>query len=259
VMDVDGSQRLLDPLEHLLLGKRLEGRPVSVFERVAVRLDQRLGEVDQVLPAVEVLVVDRRQRQTELLQVAVLQAAAERHHLVAGVVEVVLALYVVASGFQQARHRVPDHSAAAAADRQRPSGIGADELDLGALAPAKRNLTDLLALTEDDLDQLGEIRLRQREVDEAWPGNLHPADEVSGGQVLHERFGHVARLHLGQLGEAERDGAVVVSLVGASRGLNGDLRQLECGQGASLLSADDCSAEQLTVRFWQMFHAGSFL
>jgi hypothetical protein len=52
--------------------------------------------------------------------------------------------------------------------------------------------------------------------------------------VLHERFSHIARLHVGQLGEAERERAVVVSLVSVCRGLNGDLWQLECGQGTSL-------------------------
>ena len=66
------------------------------------------------------------------LHVSGVDAPVEHVHLVAGVVDVVFALYVVTRRFEYAGKRASEHRAAAMSDVDRPRRVDADELYLDA-------------------------------------------------------------------------------------------------------------------------------
>ena len=133
-------------------------------------IDQIGGRLRQIVA----LIIIGRQLDlvAQLLQVAQHQALPQLHHLIAGVVVVILALHVETGGFQQARHGIADDSAARMPDGDWPAGVGADELDLGFLAGAHVEGKQGLALGDDGIDLPPEEVLGNEAIDEA--GRRHP-------------------------------------------------------------------------------------
>ena len=176
--DPDRHERLPDVGEDLFFGDRLE----EPFRRlctlaVAVLLQHATRDVLDVLALV--VIPGEFDRVAEQLQIAQPHGIAEDAHLPAGVVEIVLALDLVAGPLQQPRDRIAEHRTAAVPDGQRTGRIGAHELHLdpASLCPRRsgRNASSRL----QQHAQLPAVEgLGEADVDEPGSRDLDPGDEV---------------------------------------------------------------------------------
>ncbi len=162
-----------DALEALVvesLGGLLDGTGILLHE---------LGGHDLEVAAL-VAVLGELHRPPALLHVVGAQRGPQEGHLPAGVVDVVLGVGVVAHGVQQADQGHAEGAGPRRDDVQRTGGIGADELDVDALAaPGLDLLQGTLGVVH--VQQLFHlIRARHPEVDEARPGDLHRLDDILG-------------------------------------------------------------------------------
>lgn len=206
-------------------------RSSSVSEQaVAFLRGQLLGEADDVLAVVAVL---RQLRLlAELLAVARLDRPREVVHLRAGVVDVVLARHFVAREVEHVAQRVADGRAAGMAQVQAAGRVGADELDLHALAggcAASVILAGGLDLADDRI----QIRAVQAEVDEARAGDFRRQDgRLAFVQMLQDRLGDLARVFAGELGQLHRGVRREVAVRLVAGHLQHEYRQLLAGRQA---------------------------
>ncbi len=155
--------------------------------------------------------------------VAGVEGGAEGAGLGAGVVDVVLALDVVARGFEDGGDGVAEHRAAAVADVEGAGGVGGDELDLDAVAPAEGDVAPGGTGVDDGVD-LGALPVEaEADVDEAGRSDADLADEVAGFDAGGDLLGDLQRLALDGAGEAERDGAGVIAVLGLLGAFDFDL------------------------------------
>ena len=161
----------------------------------------------------------------EELQVAGDERAAEDVGLRAGIVHEVLALDVEARGFEHGCEHAADRGAAAVAGGERAGGVGADELDLDALAAADVEVTERCAGSGDRVHLLRQPRLRQAEVDEAGGRGLCGREHPLGLDALSDLACEVERVRLRGAAEAQRQVRRVVAVFGAAGALDDDLGQ----------------------------------
>ncbi len=99
--------------------------------------------------------------------------------LAAAVVDVVLALDLVADRLQQADEGVAIGRVAAAADVQRPGRVGGDELDQDPLRVGGRGRAEILADGDQRRQRPPEPGVGEEEVDEAGAGDLDPVEAAA--------------------------------------------------------------------------------
>ena len=147
-------------------------------------------QVDEVLALVAVL-------GRLLAAVARVQRVAEGRELVAGVVEVVLAVHLRALRRQQVRDRVADRDPAPAARVQRPGGVGRDELEVDPLRRRARPRCRTGRPRATTVAQhVVQPRGREVQVDEAGLGGLGPGEmrHVGGLERGDDPLGDVHRV-----------------------------------------------------------------
>ena len=172
-----------------------------------------------------VAVFGQRGLAAERLQVAGEQGAPEQLRLRAGVVDVVLALHVVAGGVEHGGQRVAEHRASPVADLQRPGRVGGDEFDLHLRAAALVSASPVRT-GRGGLGQPLPLPLRREpDVEEAGPCRLDLGDRLAAGDPPGDRGGDVERRHPHRAGQPHRHVAGVVAVLGLGRALDPDLRR----------------------------------
>ena len=106
-------------------------------------------------------------------------ALGEGAHLVAAIVDVVLARDAVTLRFEQARDRVPEDRVAPAGHGHGSRRVGAHELDVDPLARGRRRSPPAPARLQDLLDHLLKDARVQPQVHEPRPGDLGARDHVA--------------------------------------------------------------------------------
>ena len=179
------------------------------------------------------------------LHVAIGDGVAEDVHLRAVVVDVELALDVIAGVAHDAAEGVAERGPAAVADVHRADRVGGDELDLGLQALADVGLGEVHAL----LAGLVQHRVAgggvEVEVDEAGAGHLDLGDGGVLGHMRHDGIGDLARGAMGELGGLHRHGGRPLAMRSVSRSLEAAVLQVECGKLARLLRGGERGAYQL--------------
>ena len=226
VADAELQQILLDAFDDEVdaaqhhLRRRFGGVGVGVGGLV---LDA-LRQVDHVVAGIAVL-RDLDFPAEELL-IASEQRAPEDFGLGAGVVHEILALDGEAGGFEHGREHAADGGAAAVAGGERAGGVGADELDLHALALAER-----------DVAERSRRRRRSRrpvcashgsdeaEVDEAGGRDIGRGERVARGQARGDGGGDIEGFGACGAREAHRQVGGVVAVLRSRGALDDDLRQ----------------------------------
>ena len=139
----------------------------------------------------------------QCLQIARLQRAAEieRLRVVGAVVNIILALDLIADRLQHGGKGVAEGCAARIADVDRADRIRADEFDLHLDAGALVAVAVLLAAFEDFGHRICQPTVSHEHVDEAGAGDLDSGKwEVGFLKALGDEFGELAGRHLGLLG-----------------------------------------------------------
>ena len=192
---------------------------------------------------VEVLLALRHH--VEELLVAHGDGVPEDVHLRAVVVDVVLALDLVAGVLEHAAERVAQGSPAAVPDVERPHGVGGDKLhlDLGAVAHLGAGIVAaLLAHGAEDLVGGGGGEV---EVDEAGAGDLHVIDRGVRRQVRDDGVSDLARRAVRELRGAQGDRGAPVTVGGVGGALEAELGHLELRQVPGLLGGCDSGSYEL--------------
>ena len=155
-----------------------------------------------------------------------LHRLAELAHLRAGVVDVELALDVVAVEREHARERVAVGGVAGVADVHRPGRVGGDELDQDALAarapPPAPNASPAASTSRERAVQPG----RQEQVQKARPGDLEAleaARRAAAAARSPEPLGDLARRAAEAGRQQQRGVGRVVAELRARRTLERDL------------------------------------
>ena len=162
-------------------------------------------ELDHVLPAIPVLgelggtsaqgAVPREERPPEVV------------HLVADVVDVILADDLVAGELQDPREGVPYGGAAAVADVKRSGRVGRHELEVDGLPLAGLRGAEPGALLQGDREDFPPELLGENDVDEPRAGDRkgrEPAPPVLVAQRRHDLLRHRPRLSPETSGELHR-------------------------------------------------------
>jgi hypothetical protein len=170
-----------------------------------VLLDQRVGDLADVLPGVAV--VWRR-----LVPCGREQRAGEPVDLRTGVVEVVLRGHIGALGAQQPGQRVADGGPAHPADVDRTGRVGRDELQVHPLTGERRSMPVGIALLDDDARGRPGGGGAQPDVQEAGAGDRHALDRRVLAELAGDRPRELTRLdaRLPRDLEGERRGVVAV-------------------------------------------------
>ena len=156
-----------------------------------------------------------------------LDGRAEQIDLAAGVVEVVLALDLVAREREHARDRVAVGAVSRRADCERPRGVRRDQLHLDLL-PLVRIAGSVLRV--DLPERSGEPGVRHPEIEEARACHLRPLDLVELRSLLRQVGSQLARRALVLRGGAERDVRRVVAVGRIARALELDRRACELAE-----------------------------
>ena len=170
------------------------------------------------------------------------------------VVEVVFAHHLGTVGLQHTGHGVAHRGPTGAADVNRTSGVGGNELEVQGLAAQM----GVAAVLVDLVQVLVAIDRRGRgkhsvhhgggrggikgDVDEAGAGNLDLGDAVGFGQCGGERLGQIARLHAGLLGQLHGDIGGPIAVRAVLRAHDGELvdgRDQLVGQFSGLAGCDE--------------------
>ena len=242
------SQVAADLIEHAAQALRAEGigrcRRIEVQELLAPIPGDRLRQVDHVAPHV----APRREvgLASEVLPVARHERLAEDAHLRPGVVDVVLALDVVAGGLQHAGQHVAQHRAAAVADLQRAGGVGRDELHLQRLPGAQIDRAPGVRRGQHRVDLRALPVGRQPQVDEAGRRDLDRGDQRPGPQRLRDRPRDLQRRALDRARQPQRHAARVVAVLGVLGPLDGDLGAGQARQRAARLGVVERCRDRVT-------------
>jgi len=232
---VEALEVLLEDGQLLVVGEVLEDiEALFLTERevlVAVAVDDALRRVDDVLAVVAVL--RERDLLAEQLEVARIDGAREVVHLVAGIVDVVLALDRIARCAQQVDESRAGSRAAAVADVQQARRVGADVLDLDLRMVKLWQIAERLPGLQDLLEGIVEHIALEVEVQEARPCDLRVIEPVSL-DALGEFFGNLARIPMEDAGRLHGEVCRKVAELFRWRHLQDDLRQLAFRQSAFL-------------------------
>ena len=216
--DAELAQFVLDLLEDAPGRVSFEERQRR-FERLVEELfapgvDHFLSDVVDVAPFVGLLGERELLGMAEQFEIARLRGTPEDVHLQAGVVDVVFLLHAPAREGEDVARHVADRGAAAVTDVQRPSGIGADELDLRFPTFAEIDAPVIAAGRQHVADDVAHPQIRQIEIDEAGTGHFDAADVLVRADAAHDVLGQVARFAAQQLavlhGGVRRPVAVVL-------------------------------------------------
>ena len=181
------------------------------------------------------------------LEVSGVERAVEVVHLVARVVEVVLAGDAESGGVQHPGEHVAQDAAAGVADVNRPRGVDAHKLDLHALAiAAQRDVAECGALLQDGLHLRGQPARLQREVDEAGRLRPHACEGVAGGDERHQAVRDLERVHAQRARQPERQAGGVVAVLGARRVLHRHVDGRRGGQLPRRLRLGEGVCQQVT-------------
>ena len=228
-LDPEPGQGLPDPGQHAAEGPVGDAGPalgrVEVGQGVALLGPELCGHVGHVRALVAV--GRHLGRPAQELEVGRLDAGPELLDLVAGVVEVVLALDLVAGGGEQVGQGVAHRRQAGVADVQGAGRVGRDELDVDPLAVAEVDGPERLPGGHDPADQAGEPALVEPDVDEAGAGHLDPGHPVGQLQVGDHGLGDLPGRRLGRLGQDQGHVGGPVAVLGQPRPL-----QRRLGDGA---------------------------
>ena len=156
----------------------------------------------------------REQRETELVE------------LVAGIVEVVLAVHFGTLRREQVRDRVADRDPSPAARVQRAGGVGGDELEVDPL-PAQRLRASVAVAGRDGLAQhiVGPRRI-ELEIDESGPRDVdfnHMSRSGAPERVTDLRR-HLPRREIDRSLELERDRGREITLITVFRDVEAHAR-----------------------------------
>jgi len=143
-----------------------------------------------------------------------------------GVVDVVLALDLVADCGEQAHHRVAVGRAATAADVQRAGRVGGDELDQDPFRLRRRGRPEFLPRADQPGQGAPVPGVGEEEVDEAGPRDLDPIEVPRGAaeapfELAAEALGDGARVVAERPGEQHRRIGAVIAEVGLGRTVEG--------------------------------------
>ena len=189
------------------------------------------------------------------LQVAPLDGASEHVHLRAVVVDVVLAVHVVAREVEHVAHGVAERSPAAMAHVQGTGRVRRDELVVQLQAVAKVAPAPVGALLAHLLQHLVVRGGVQVEVDEAGTCDLHLRDGVALRHVGDDRLRDLCGGHVGKACGAHRDGGAPVAVRRVGGTLDAELLHLELRQVACGLRRGDRLLDKL---LYGLRHTGSF-
>jgi hypothetical protein len=201
------GERPADPLDQEpdALDGELGGAPVR-------GVGDLLGELAYVVARVAVLgrLLPARPREDRL---------AEPVDLTAGVVEVVLALDLVADEAQDPPQCVAVRRVAAARGGQRPGRVGGDELDLDPLARLGLAAAVAVAGRQHRGRRRGVPGVGEEDVEEAGPGDLHALEPLAEplGQLLAELLRDLARRRLQRRGQQHRSVGGEIAEAGLAR------------------------------------------
>ena len=210
IMDVEMGQVAFEGLELFGIGPVLEEfqpfffRHVQVF--VTVLVDDGLGRFDDVVAVIAVFRDFCRLAQQ--FQVAGIDGSGQVVHLVAGVVDVVFGLDVIARSPQEIDQGTAISGAAAVTDVERPCRVGTDVFDLDRVFFAQRCMAIGIAGSQDLFERIVNDVILQEEVDEAGtgdfrmvePGIIHAVDDGLGNESRCF-MGDAGRLHGNVAGE----------------------------------------------------------
>ena len=188
------------------------------------------------------------------LEIARLDGLTEKIHLIAGVVHVKLAPYVVARAVEHGRQRVAQHAAARVADGHRPRGIRGDKLDHDLLAAAIVRAAKVRAFGLHRRQNVRVPARGQAEVQKARPRDLDRGKpRVLQLHVRGDRLGDLARCHVQRLGRGHGVVGGEVPVRGVLRLLHraADLRARR--QCALLRRACVCLGDELVKRLFCLF------
>ena len=167
----------------------------------------------------------------------------------AGVVDVVLALDFAAGGVEHCGEGVAQHGATPVADLQRAGRVGGDELELHALAGRLGGAAPAVA-GGDRLEQAGALPVgTDAQVDEAGRGGLGVGEQVAALDAGDDRLGDLERGQAHRAGQAHREVAGVVAVLGALRALDADFGRGHGGQRAVPLGAPEGVVERVAHQF----------
>ena len=175
------------------------------------------------------------------------QRGGEAGHLTAAVVDVVLALDVMADRREEAGDGIPVGGVAAAADVERPGRVGGDELDEDPLRRRGRDRPQALAGLAEARQGAPVPGVGEEEIDESGAGNLDPVDAAAGGEIALELRADASCDVAGRFpqrrGEQHRRVGAVVPQLGLRRAVEGGLLtgRLALAKGARCLV--HCRAE----------------
>jgi len=160
---------------------------------------------------------------------------AEASHLLADVVDVVLAGDAVPGRLEQRGDRVARRRPATGTEVQRARRVGGHELDVDVLAAVGRTAPERGPLGEDAPQEGGVRHVGQPEVHEPRPGDLDRLDLGERGEPLREHLRELAGRSPGRPCRAERDGRGPVPVVGVLRPLQRRVlrRQAQTGEGVT--------------------------
>ena len=251
-----GDQRI--DVQFLVAALRFVGRQAvgdfqcAMAQAVAFLGAQAAGDVDHVLALVAIV----REAHVDAAELVIAQPHRHRQdvHLPAGVVDVVLALYLVAGRFQQVGDGGAVGGAAAMADVQRAVRIGGNEFDGDRFARLADMAAVLAAEFEHATNRGQPARLRDGEIDEAGAGDLDLGHVLRLAEGGDQGFGQLARLHAGRFGQQQGDIGCIVAVIAGFRPFDHVVR------GGQILgqAAVPAQVEQgLGHQFAQMFFHGS--
>ena len=228
---MEALEVLLEDGQLLVVGEVLEDGEALFFTEcevlVTIAVDDALRRVDDVLAMVAVLW--ERDLFAEQLEVARIDRAREVVHLVAGIVDVVLALDWIARCAQQVDECRAGCRAAAVADVQQARRVGADVLDLDFRIVELRQVAKGLACLQDFLERIVEHIALEVEVQEARACDLRVVEPVAL-DALGEFLSDLARIPMEDAGRLHGEVRREVAEFFLRRYLKDDLRELSLWQ-----------------------------
>ncbi len=178
-------------------------------------LHHEFGNLDHVVATVVLL--GPLDRAAQLLVHAQAQRVAEHPHLNTRIVEVILALDLIAGGGQQTAQHVAHHGATRVADVERAGGVGADKLDQDPNAIAGAGLTECGSVGDDAAEYARSGLARHAEVDEARPRDRGLAHQPRTVEVIQQFFRNLARVAFHQFRQLHGDIGGIIAVLAVTR------------------------------------------
>ena len=233
VMDVEMSQVPFEGLEFFCIGPILEQfqpfcfRHVQIF--IAVLVDDGLGRFDDVMAVIAVFRDFRRLAQE--FQITGVDRRSQVVHLVAGIVDVIFSLDVIACSPQEVDQGTAISGTAAVADVERPRRVGTDVFDLDRVFLPKRCMTISVTGCQDLFERIVDDVVLQEEIDEAGTGDFSMV-EPGVIHAVDDGLGNDARCLMGDAGRLHGDVAGKITEFLLRRYFQGDIGIVASGKRA---------------------------